>query len=281
MVNGIPEVKLNDGLRIPAIGLGTYQLKGSAGAESIRKAIDEGGYRLLDSAYNYENEGTVGEAVKRSSVSREELLITSKLPGRYHESAKGMIAIEESLYRAGLDYYDIYLIHWPNPKREMYVEAWQTLIEAKNKGYVRSIGVCNFLPEHLDRLEKETGVLPSMNQVELHPYFSQKEQRAYHEKHGILTESWSPLGRGSDLLGNEDIHKIAEKHGKSIAQVVLRWHYQLGAVSIPKSSSAERQKENISIFDFELDVQDMEAISKLSYPGGRLHDQDPAEYEEF
>ncbi len=281
MVNGIPEVKLNDGLRIPAIGLGTYQLKGSAGAESIRKAIDEGGYRLLDSAYNYENEGTVGEAVKRSSVSREELLITSKLPGRYHESAKGMIAIEESLYRAGLDYYDIYLIHWPNPKREMYVEAWQTLIEAKKKGYVRSIGVCNFLPEHLDRLEKETGVLPSMNQVELHPYFSQEEQRAYHEKHGILTESWSPLGRGSDLLGNEDIQKIAEKHGKSIAQVVLRWHYQLGAVSIPKSSSAERQKENISIFDFELDVQDMESISKLSHPGGRLHDQDPAEYEEF
>ncbi|MGD6877203.1 aldo/keto reductase [Bacillus infantis] len=281
MVNGIPEVKLNDGLRIPAIGLGTYQLKGSAGAESIRKAIDEGGYRLLDSAYNYENEGTVGEAVKRSSVSREELLITSKLPGRYHESAKGMIAIEESLYRAGLDYYDIYLIHWPNPKREMYVEAWQTLIEAKKKGYIRSIGVCNFLPEHLDRLEKETGVVPSMNQVELHPYFSQEEQRDYHEKKGILTESWSPLGRGSDLLGNADIQKIAEKHGKSMAQVVLRWHYQLGAVSIPKSSSAERQKENISIFDFELDVQDMESISKLSHPGGRLHDQDPAEYEEF
>ncbi|TYS64991.1 aldo/keto reductase [Bacillus infantis] len=281
MVNGIPEVKLNDGLSIPAIGLGTYQLKGSAGAESIRKAIDEGGYRLLDSAYNYENEGTVGEAVKRSSVSREDLLITSKLPGRYHESAKGIIAIEESLYRAGLDYYDIYLIHWPNPKRELYVEAWQTLIEAKKKGYVRSIGVCNFLPEHLDRLEKETGVKPSMNQVELHPYFNQEEERAYHEKHGILTESWSPLGRGSDLLGNGDIQKIAEKHGKSIAQVILRWHYQLGAVSIPKSSSAERQKENISIFDFELDVEDMEAISKLSHPGGRLHDQDPAEYEEF
>ncbi|MEN8700192.1 aldo/keto reductase [Bacillus infantis] len=281
MVNGIPEVKLNDGLSIPAIGLGTYQLKGSAGAESIRNAIDEGGYRLLDSAYNYENEGTVGEAVKRSSVSREDLLITSKLPGRYHESAKGMIAIEESLFRAGLDYYDIYLIHWPNPKKELYVEAWQTLIEAKKKGYVRSIGVCNFLPEHLDRLEKETGVKPSMNQVELHPYFNQEEQRAYHEKNNILTESWSPLGRGSDLLGNEEIQKIAEKHGKSIAQVVLRWHYQLGAVSIPKSSSAERQKENISIFDFELDGQDMASISRLSHPGGRLHDQDPANYEEF
>jgi diketogulonate reductase-like aldo/keto reductase len=281
MMVKVPEVTLNDGLSIPAIGLGTYGLKGSAGVESIRNAIDEGGYRLLDSAYNYENEGTVGEAVKRSSVSREDLIITSKLPGRYHESPKGMVAIEESLFRAGLDYYDIYLIHWPNPKKELYVEAWQTLIEAKKKGYIRSIGVCNFLPEHLDRLEKETGVKPSMNQVELHPYFNQGEQRSYHKKHGILTESWSPLGRSSDLLENDAIQTIAEKHGKSIAQIVLRWHYQLGAVSIPKSSSAERQRENISIFDFSLDDQDVAAISVLSHPGGRLHDQDPAVYEEF
>ena len=153
------------------------------------------GYRLIDSAYNYENEGTVGEAVRRSSVPREELRITSKLPGRYQTYDKAVTTIQESLYRANLDYYDLYLIHWPIPKQDTYVEAWQALIDAKKWGLIRSIGVCNFLPEHIERLEKETGVKPSVNQIELHPFFNQAEQRKYHEEHNIATESWSPFTR--------------------------------------------------------------------------------------
>lgn len=276
----IPELTLNDGLKIPAVGLGTYRLRGSEGVQAINSAIDMG-YRLLDSAYNYENEGTVGEAIRCSSVQRSELLVTSKLPGRYHTYEKAVTAIQESLYRANLDYYDIYLIHWPNPSKDLYVEAWQALIDAKKWGLIRSIGVCNFLPEHLDRLEKETGVKPSMNQIELHPFFNQEEQRRYHEAHNIVTESWSPLGRANHVLQNDTINKIAEHHQKSIAQVILRWHYQLGAVSIPKSANPERLLDNISIFDFELTETEMGLINELTHPEGRLHNQDPAVYEEF
>ena len=192
MSKSIPEITLNDGLTLPVIGLGTYKLKGNEGANAIQSAIDPG-YRLIDSAYNYENEGTVGEAVRRSSVPREELRVTSKLPGRYQEYDKAVTTIQESLYRANLDYYDLYLIHWPNPKQDTYVEAWQALIDAKKWGLIRSIGVCNFLPEHLERLEKETGVKPSINQIELHPFFNQEQQRKWHEQNNITTESWSPV----------------------------------------------------------------------------------------
>ena len=181
MNQSIPEFTLNDGLKVPAIGLGTYKLKGASGVQSILSAIDHG-YRLLDSAYNYENEGTVGEAVRRSSVPREKLLIASKLPGRYHDYDLAIEAIQESLYRANLDYYDLYLIHWPNPKQGKFVEAWQALIDAKKWGLVRSIGVSNFLPEHIERLVEETGVKPSINQIELHPFFNQKEQRKWHSE---------------------------------------------------------------------------------------------------
>jgi diketogulonate reductase-like aldo/keto reductase len=276
----IPEITLNDGVTLPVIGLGTYTLRGSEGVNAIVGAIDLG-YRLIDSAYNYENEGTVGEAVRRSSVPREQLRITSKLPGRYHTYDKAVAAIQESLYRANLDYYDLYLIHWPNPKQDHYVEAWQALIDAKKWGLVRSIGVSNFLPEHIERLVKETGVKPSVNQIELHPYFNQAEQRKWHEENDIVTESWSPLARANDLLKNDTIQKIAERHNKSVPQVILRWHYQLGAVSIPKSSSPARQLENISIFDFALDEAEMSLISGLTRPDGRLRNQDPAIYEEF
>lgn len=276
----IPQITLNDGLVIPAIGLGTYNLRGASGVQAMTSAIDMG-YRLLDSAFNYENEGAVGEAIRRSSVSRDQLLITSKLPGRHHQYDKAIYTIQESLYRTKLDYYDLFLIHWPNPKTDLYVEAWQALIDAQKWGLIRSIGVCNFLPEHLDRLKKETGVLPSINQVELHPFFSQKEQLAYDKENGIITESWSPLGRANNVLENETIQQIAAAHSKTISQVILRWHTQLGALPIPKSSSPQRQQENLEIFDFQLTEEQMQRISGLTRVDGRIADQDPAVYEEF
>lgn len=280
MVHTIPEITLNDGMTLPVVGLGTYLIRGNEGVRSLLSAMDMG-YRLLDAAYNYENEGTIGKAVRRTSIPREQLRITSKLPGRYQEYDKAVSTIQESLYRAGLDYYDLYLIHWPNPSQDKYVEAWQALIDAKKWGLIRSIGVCNFLPEHIERLEKETGVLPSVNQIELHPFFNQEEQRRYHAEKNIVTESWSPLTRGIREIQLPELQQIAEKHNKTIVQVVLRWHYQLGAVSIPKSASAVRQLENISIFDFSLDEADMAVISGLSFPEGRIANQDPAVYEEY
>nr|WP_239541100.1 aldo/keto reductase [Pullulanibacillus pueri] len=265
---------------LPAIGLGTYSLNGNEGAHAIKSAIDMG-YRLIDTAYNYENEGTVGEAVRRSTVPRQELLITSKLPGRYHTYDKAITTIQESLYRAHLDYYDLYLIHWPNPQQDHYVEAWQALIDAKKWGLVCSIGVCNFLPEHLERLKRETGVIPSINQIELHPFFNQEKQRKWHEEHHIATESWSPLARAATILENKTLQQVAAHHHKTIAQIILRWHYQLGAISIPKSASPQRQLENISIFDFSLEDQEMSDILALTRSDGRINNQDPATYEEF
>ncbi|GGK06553.1 2,5-diketo-D-gluconic acid reductase [Lentibacillus kapialis] len=280
MMNQIPEIKLNDGLGIPAIGFGTYKLWGNEGAGAIASAIDHG-YRLIDSAYNYENEGTVGEALKRTSVPRDKLRIASKLPGRYHTYENAVKAIQESLYRVNLDYYDLYLIHWPNPIQNHYVEAWQALIDAKKWGLIRSIGVCNFLPEHLERLEKETGVLPSINQIELHPFFNQEEQRKWHEEHGVVTESWSPLARANEVFDNATIHEIAHEYNRTPSQIILRWHYQHGAVAIPKSASPKRQLENMFIFDFKLDDSTMKALDKLTRLDGRMNDQDPAVYEEF
>ncbi|MCM3164767.1 aldo/keto reductase [Metabacillus litoralis] len=277
----IPNITLNDGSTLPVIGLGTYKLKGNQGVKSIQSAIDDLGYRLIDSAYNYENEGTVGEAVRRSSVSREELRITSKLPGRYQQYEKAVTTIEESLYRANLDYYDLYLIHWPNPKQNLYVEAWQALIDAKKQGLIRSIGVCNFLPEHIERLENETGVKPSINQIELHPFYNQAELRKWHEENSVQIQSWSPLARANDVLQHPTLKEIADNHNKSVSQIILRWHYQLGAVSIPKSASKERQLENIFIFDFSLDETEMSMILELTQPDGRINNQDPAVYEEF
>lgn len=282
MHTNVPTKKLNDGLDIPAIGLGTYSLNGYKGAESIKQGI-EAGYRLIDSAFNYENEGAVGKAVRESSVPRDQLRICSKLPGRHHAYDEALVTIEESLLRTGLDYFDLYIIHWPNPKTNKYVEAWQAMIEAQKRGYVRSIGVSNFLPEHLERIIAETGVAPSLNQVELHPYFEQTEQRAANDKHNIITESWSPLGRGrgEGVLQDAGVKAIADAHGKTPTQVILRWHTQLGAVPIPKAGSLEHQQENLNIFDFELTHEQMSTISAFSKDNKRLWDQDPAEYEEF
>ena len=271
---------LRDGLTVPKIGFGTYKLNGAHGVQVIDSAIDRG-YRLLDTAFNYENEGAVGEAVRRSSVPRSELLISSKLPGRHHTYAEAINTIQESLYRAGLDYYDLYLIHWPNPKEDHYVEAWQALIDAQKLGLIRSIGVSNFLPEHLERLNKETGVLPVINQVELHPYFNQQAQRDYDQAHGILTQDWSPLGRASEMLQNETLKEIAVHYHKNVGQLILRWELQLGTLPIPKSSTPSRQAGNMDVFDFEISAADMATINGLSQVDGRLKNQDPAVYQEF
>ncbi len=282
MTSNVPMITMNDGHKIPAIGLGTYSLNGHAGADAIRQGIDTG-YRLIDSAFNYENEGAVGKAIQDSSVPRDQLHVCSKLPGRRHAYDQALVTIEESLLRTGLDYFDLYIIHWPNPKTNKYVEAWQAMIEARKRGYVRSIGVSNFLPDHLERITQETGVVPCLNQIELHPYFEQEEQRKFHEKHNIVTESWSPLGRGrgEGVLEDEGIRAIAEAHGKTPTQIILRWHTQLGTVPIPKAGSLAHQKENLSIFDFELTDEQMRVISAFSKDNKRLWDQDPAEYEEF
>lgn len=272
--------QLRDGLIIPKVGFGTYKLNGLGGVNTMVQALSNG-YRLLDSAFNYENEGAVGEAIRRSEVPRSEIIVTSKLPGRHQTHDAAIQTIQESLLRAGLDYYDLYLIHWPNPLEDHYVEAWQALIEAQKFGLIRSIGVCNFLPEHLDRLEKETGVLPVINQVELHPHFNQAEQRAYDQSKGILTQDWSPLGRASEILNNPIISEIAEKYAKNVGQVILRWEVQLGTAPIPKASSKVRQLGNIDIFDFALTEAEMEKINQLSKPNGRLKNQDPSTYQEF
>lgn len=199
----------------------------------------------------------MGAAVRDCGIPRADLLVTSKLPGRHQAYKEALYTVEESLFRAGLDYYDLYLIHWPNPREDLYVEAWQALIEAKKRGMVRSIGVCNFLPEHLDRLMKETGTAPVINQVELHPYFNQETQRAFDKEHHIATEAWSPLGRASQMMNDPVITEIAEAHGKTVTQTILRWHVQLGVLPIPKAASDEHQKENLDLFNFALSEEEM------------------------
>nr|WP_315293610.1 aldo/keto reductase [Mammaliicoccus lentus] len=271
---------LIDGHVIPQVGFGTYKLNGASGVHAIVNALNNG-YRLLDTAYNYENEGTVGKAMQQSHVSRDQIIVTSKLPGRYHSYEQAARTIQESIYRLGVEYIDLYLIHWPNPKQGLYVEAWKALIEAQKMGLVKSIGVCNFLPEHLETLEKETGVLPAVNQIELHPYFNQKDAIKYHEEKGIITEAWSPLGRASEVIHDKNIEQIAEKYNKTIPQIILKWHVQNGVVPIPKSTSNARQIQNLDIFDFYLESEDLHTIDNLTKSDGRLKDQDPAEYEEF
>lgn len=279
-ISPLDDAVLNDGTTLPPIGLGTYRLWGSAGASSIESAIRMG-YRLIDSAVNYENEGALGRAVRRSGAPREDLRLVSKLPGRHQRYEEAVRVVEESLYRAGLDYWDLYLIHWPNPKQGLYVEAFQALVDLKKRGLIRSVGVSNFLPAHLERLRDEVGELPSVNQIELHPYFPQAEARAFHESLGIRTESWSPLARKLRVVDEPILADLARETGRSVAQIVLRWHLQLGAIPIPKAASQARQRENLAVFDFALDEGQMARISSLARPDGRQADQDPAVYEEF
>ena len=275
----IPTFTLNDGLVTPQIGLGTYKLTGDDGEASMVSGITAG-YRLLDSAHRYNNEEQVGNALRASGVPRDELLITTKLPGDAHGFDETMMAFDTSARLLGLDVVDLFLIHWPNPSVNRFVDAWQAMIELRDEGRIRSIGVCNFTLEFLYRLRDETGVLPSVNQVELHPYFGQAELRAVHEELGVRTQSWSPIGRAGELLGETPIVAAAEAHGVSPSQVVLRWHIQLGSIPLPKSGDAGRQLENFDVFSFGLSEAEMAAISGLER--GRLRaDADPNTHEEF
>jgi len=275
----IPTFTLNDGLVVPQIGLGTYKLTGDEGMASMVSGIDTG-YRLLDSAHRYNNEEQVGRAVRECGVPRDELLITSKLPGDAHGFDEAMMSFDTSARLLGLDVVDLFLIHWPNPRVNRFVDAWQAMIELRDDGRIRSIGVCNFTPELLYRLRDETGVVPSVNQVELHPYFGQAELRAVHDELGIRTQSWSPIGRAGELLGEAPIVAAAEAHGVTSSQLVLRWHIQLGSIPLPKSGDAARQRENFDVFSFELSEAEMTAVSSLER--GRLRAEfDPNTHEEF
>jgi 2,5-diketo-D-gluconate reductase A len=275
-----PTRTLADGTTVPAIGLGTYPLRGEQGIESIVSALDVG-YRLLDTAVNYDNETEVGEAIRRFAIPRDELTITSKLPGRHHGYDDAIASVHASLDRLGLERLDLHLIHWPNPSVGKYVEAWRALVELQRQGLIRSIGVSNFTEEHLDRIIEDSGVTPVVNQIELHPAFPQQQMRAVHERLGIQTESWSPLGKRRPAYAAAPVSEPAARHGVTPAQVILRWHLQLGSIPIPKSATPQRQRENLDLFGFELSEEEMAAITGLGQREGRLFGGDPDTHEEM
>jgi diketogulonate reductase-like aldo/keto reductase len=276
----IPTYTLNDGTTLPAIGFGTYPLSGEDGVTAIGSAIEQG-YRLLDTAVNYRNETEVGEAIRRSGVPREELQVASKIPGRDHAYDDAIRSVHGSLERLGLDYLDLQLIHWPNPSQEKYVEAWRALVDLREQGLVRSIGVSNFTEQHLKRIIDDTGVTPSVNQVELHPYFPQVEMRTVHERLGIRSESWSPLGKRQAPFTEPPVASAAEAYGVTPGQVILRWQVQLGSIPIPKSATPERQRQNLDVFGFELTDDEVAAITALGRSDGRLFGGDPDTHEEM
>jgi 2,5-diketo-D-gluconate reductase A len=275
-----PTYSLRDGSTLPAIGFGTYPLKGAEGVEAIASALANG-YRLLDTAVNYENETEVGEALRASGLPRDEVQVCSKIPGRHHAYDDAIASTKESLHRLGLDHLDLHLIHWPNPSRDLYVEAWQALIELQRQGLVKAIGVSNFTEAHLRRIIAETGVAPVVNQIELHPLFPQAAMRAVHDELDIRTEAWSPMGKRQGQYDAAPVVAAAQRLGVTPGQVILRWHVELGSVPIPKSATPSRQVENLSIFDFSLSDEEVEAITALGRADGRLFDGDPDTHEEL
>lgn len=275
-----PRLTLNDGNSLPVIGFGTYPLRGRAASEAVESAL-RNGYRLLDTAVNYENETEVGQALRNSGIPREEVQITSKLPGRHHGHADAFKSVKDSLARLGLDYLDLYLIHWPNPRVGKYVEAWQALVEAREQGLVRSVGVSNFTEEHLRRVIDATGVVPVVNQIELHPRFPQEHLRAVHRELGIVTQAWSPLGKARAPLSEPVVTGPAQRLGVTGGQVILRWHVQIGTLPIPKSATPQRQRENLDIFGFQLTPDEVAGITALGEPDGRLFGGDPEIHEEM
>jgi 2,5-diketo-D-gluconate reductase A len=261
-----PTIGLNDGNVIPQLGFGVWQVPNEEAAKVVGTAISTG-YRSIDTAAIYGNEIGVGKAIAASPVQRTQLFITTKLWNDQHTNARS--ALNESLSRLGLDHVDLYLIHWPKPRQNAYVEAWKALVKLKEEGRAKSVGVSNFTVSHLKRIIDATGVAPSVNQVELHPRFQQKELAAYHTEHGIITESWSPLGQGT-LLENPTLKALAQKHGRTPAQVVIRWHLDRGYIVIPKSVTPTRIRENFDVFDFSLDADDLAKIAALDRKDGRI-----------
>jgi diketogulonate reductase-like aldo/keto reductase len=271
---------LNDGETLPRIGFGTYPLKGEDGIQAMVSAL-ENGYRYLDSAVNYQNEEEVGEALRRSGLPRAEVRLATKVPGRFHAKDLALQSLRDSAKRFGVERIDVALIHWPNPGRGLYREAWQALVEAQRDGLVSTIGVSNFTEEHLRHVIDDTGATPAVNQVELHPYFPQARMRSVHERLGILTQAWSPLGKNPSPFGEPAVAAAARAHDVSPAQVVLRWHVQLGTMPLPKSANPQRQRENLDLGGFELTDDEVAALSALGRADGRRFGGDPDTHEEM
>lgn len=265
----VPTITLNDGVQIPQLGFGVWQVDaGTEAEEAVARALDAG-YRHIDTAQMYGNEESVGKAIAKSGIAREELFVTTKLNNDRHGRQEAQKALDESLSKLGLDQVDLYLIHWPQPKRDAYVDTWRGFEEAKAAGKTRSIGVSNFQIPHLDRLAAETDAVPSVNQIEVHPDFGQAVLREYHRDHGIATEAWSPLGQGGPLLQDGVVLALAEKYGRTPAQIVLRWHLQLGNIVFPKSVTPSRIVENFDVFGFELADDDVATLTGLD-AGNRI-----------
>jgi 2,5-diketo-D-gluconate reductase A len=271
----VPRIALNDGYSIPQLGFGVWQIEDAKAPEIVGTAIDAG-YRLIDTATNYGNESGVGRALARSTVPRNELYVTTKLWNDSQGYDKTLRAFDASAGKLGLSVVDLYLIHWPCPERKAYVNTWRALIELRKQGRVTSIGVSNFTADQLERIVGETDVVPVVNQIELHPGFQQRPLRELHERYGIVTQAWSPLGQGV-ALAHPSLKAIADRHGRSTAQVVLRWHIECGFVAIPKSAAPARIAENMDVFSFELTTDDHAAIAKLDRADGRIG-PDPATF---
>lgn len=261
MSPAVPAVRLNNGVDIPQLGFGVWQVPDDQVADAIRVALDAG-YRSIDTAAIYGNEGGVGRAVKEAGLPREELFVTTKVWNSEQGYDSTLRAFDDSLGRLGLDYVDLYLIHWPVPSRDRYVDTWRALEAIAAEGRARAIGVSNFQAPHLERLISQGSVVPALNQIELHPRFPQKQMREFHARHGIATEAWSPLAQGG-LLKDPVVAAMADRMGKTPAQVILRWHIQLGNVVIPKSVTPARIRQNLDVFDFELSSDDMEQLDRL------------------
>ena len=276
---GIPALTLNNGVAIPQLGLGTA----GPGDEETRRRVRDAlglGYRLIDTAARYGNEVGVGQGIADSGVPREEVFVGTKLRGADHGYESTKRALEASLRRLGLDYVDLYLIHWPLPRQDRYVESWRAMEELLAEGKTRSIGVSNFLAEHLDRLAADTRTVPAVNQIELHPRLPQREQREDNARRGIIVQSWSPLERAGAVLHEPVLARIGSRYGKTPVQVILRWHVQLGLVPIPKSGNVDRLRQNLEVFDFHLDDADLAEIAALE-DGSQVSGLDPRTHEEF
>lgn len=258
----VPTITLNNGVAIPQFGFGVFQIETADTVKAVRRALDAG-YRHIDTAQMYGNEAEVGRAIAESGIARDEIFVTTKLDNDKHGRDAAGKALDESLRKLGLDHVDLFLIHWPRPSENRYLETWHAFEQLAVAGKARAIGVSNFTEDYLDLLAKESNIVPAVNQIELHPRFPQQELRAYHQAHGIATEAWSPIGQGGDLLEEEALETLGQKHGKTPAQVVLRWQVQLGNIVFPKSVTPSRIAENIDVFDFALSDADMATIDEL------------------